>query len=86
MYPHPIIQIEPEHYVVCASCKTILGYSAHVGELKFLFLYSYPPRGVRSNLADRRIAGRMLAGDILCPSCGHWQNWTSAPVVPNPTR
>lgn len=81
MYPHPITHIEPERYVICARCKTILGYTAQVGEMTFLFLYSYPPRGVRPNLADRRIAGRMLSGDVLCPYCGAWQNWTSTPAT-----
>lgn len=86
MYPHPQRTIQPEHFVICASCKAILGYTAQVGQYKFLFLYSYPPRGPRPDMIDRRVNSRMLSGDVLCPYCGNWQSWTSVPVVPDPIR
>jgi ribosomal protein S27E len=64
-------------YVTCKQCGAILGYKSIVcGEL-YLYTFSYPVQGVRPGLADRRVNGRILAGDVHCPFCGNWQGWSS---------
>lgn len=67
----------PERYLNC-DCGAVLGYTAHIGKILYLFTYAYPPEGTRSNLAERRVNSRMLNGDVRCPYCGRWHPWTAA--------
>ncbi|HZW02865.1 MAG TPA: hypothetical protein VFF68_02990 [Anaerolineaceae bacterium] len=69
-------------YVNCKTCGAILGYTARVGTALMLHAYAYPPPGVRCGLESKRIAVRMLSGDVLCPHCQTWQEWNVAAERP----
>jgi hypothetical protein len=69
-------------YESCDTCGTILGYKAKVGHILYLYLYAYPPAGVCPNLAERRVCGRMLDGDLHCSHCDTWQEWCAAAERP----
>ena len=73
---------KPEGYVTCSCCEAILGYKAHIKGVLYFYLFSYAPHCVAPNLAERRVNGRLLNGDALCPHCGTWKEWTPASNFP----
>jgi hypothetical protein len=71
-----------EGYVNCKTCGSILGYTARVEGALMLHVFAYPPQGVRCQMETKRVAARMLSGDVLCPHCGAWQEWNVAAERP----
>jgi len=66
---------QPEKYVHCPTCGAVIGYQAHIGLVLYLFVFAYPIRGVRHDMADRRLSSRLLDGDYLCGICCTWSPW-----------